>query len=69
LGGGAAIGQAAASVNPVVRLTDTFKLENRAMMMGVALLAGGVAGHYWPEIRYAVYFGACENVPSNARLK
>jgi hypothetical protein len=35
-----------------------FSLENRAMMIGVALFAGGIAGHYWPETTFGpVYTG------------
>jgi hypothetical protein len=29
-----------------------FKLENRALMIGVALFAAGIAGHYWPETTF-----------------
>jgi len=29
-----------------------FKLQNRAMMIGVALFAAGFAGQYWPEITF-----------------
>jgi hypothetical protein len=28
-----------------------FTFQNRTLMIGVALLAAGIAGHYWPEIR------------------
>jgi len=26
-------------------------LQNRTLMIGVALCAAGIAGHYWPDIR------------------
>jgi hypothetical protein len=29
-----------------------FNLKNRAMMIGVSLLAGGIAGHYWSTAKY-----------------
>ena len=28
------------------------KLQNRTLMLGVALVAAGIAGHYWPEITF-----------------
>jgi hypothetical protein len=35
-----------------------FRLDNRVMMIGVALIAAGLAGHYWPEVTFApIYMG------------
>jgi len=29
-----------------------FRLQNRPLMIGVALFAAGIAGHYWPETTF-----------------
>ena len=29
-----------------------FKLQSRTLMIGIALFAGGIAGHYWPETTF-----------------
>jgi len=35
----------------VMGVPSGFTLQNRTLMIGAALFAAGIAGHYWPEHR------------------
>lgn len=42
----------------LVGIQAGFRLDNRPMMIGVALIASAFAGHYWPEVRFGpIYAG------------